>query len=73
MDKSTEKELLIDGKKITSEVKLIPEEPTGEVIVSFELDARYIKEILTLSFLKAFTARIKSLQFTQILRTKVRP
>ena len=44
MDKSTEKELLIDGKKITSEVKLIPEEPTGEVIVSFELDARYIKE-----------------------------
>lgn len=44
MDKSTEKELLIDGKKITSEVKLIPEEPTGEVIVSFELDARYIKK-----------------------------
>lgn len=44
MDKSTEKELLIDGKKITSEVKLIPEEPTGEVIVSFEIDARYIKE-----------------------------
>ena len=44
MDESTEKELLIDGKKITSEVKLIPEEPTGEVIVSFELDARYIKE-----------------------------
>lgn len=44
MDKSTEKELLIDGKKITSEVKLIPEEPTGEVIVSFELDAIYIKE-----------------------------
>lgn len=44
MDKSTEKELLIDGKKITSEVKLMPEEPTGEVIVSFELDARYIKE-----------------------------
>lgn len=44
MDKSTEKELLIDGKKITSEVKLIPEGPTGEVIVSFELDARYIKE-----------------------------
>ena len=44
MDKATGKELLIDGKKITSEVKLIPEEPTGEVIVSFEFDARYIKE-----------------------------
>lgn len=44
MDKSTEKELLIDGKKITSEVTFIPEEPTGEVIVSFEFDARYIKE-----------------------------
>lgn len=44
IDKSTEKELLIDGKKITSEVKFTPEEPTGEVIVSFEFDARYIKE-----------------------------
>lgn len=44
MDKATEKELLIDGKKITSEVTFIPEEPTGEVIVSFEFDARYIKK-----------------------------
>ena len=44
MDKATGKELLIDSKKITSEVKLIPEEPTGEVIVSFEFDARYIKK-----------------------------
>ena len=44
MDKTTEKELLIDGKKITSEVKFTPEEPTGEVIVSFEFDARYIKK-----------------------------
>ncbi|MEE0914369.1 MAG: SpaA isopeptide-forming pilin-related protein [Ruminococcus sp.] len=44
MDKSTEKELLIDGKKITSEVTFTPEEPSGEVIVSFEFDARYIKE-----------------------------
>ncbi len=44
MDKATEKELLIDGKKITSEVKFTPEEPTGEVIVSFEFDARYINE-----------------------------
>lgn len=44
MDKATGKELLIDGKKITSEVTFIPEEPTGEVIVSFEFDARYINE-----------------------------
>lgn len=44
MDKSTEKELLIDSKKITSEATFIPEEPTGEVIVSFEFDARYINE-----------------------------
>lgn len=44
MDKSTEKELLIDGKKITSEATFIPDEPTGEVIVSFEFEARYIKE-----------------------------
>ena len=44
IDKSTEKELLIDGKKITSEVKFTSEEPTGEVIVSFEFDARYIKK-----------------------------
>lgn len=44
MDKATGKELLIDGKKITSEATFIPEEPTGEVIVSFEFDARYIKK-----------------------------
>lgn len=44
MDKATGKELLIDGKKITSEATFIPDEPTGEVIVSFEFDARYINE-----------------------------
>ena len=44
MDKSTEKELLIDGKKITSEVAFTPEEPTGTVTVEFTFDARYIKE-----------------------------
>lgn len=44
MDKATGKELLIDGKKITSEATFIPDEPTGEVIVSFEFDARYIKK-----------------------------
>lgn len=44
MDKTTEKELLIDSKKITSEVSFTPEEPSGKVIVSFEFDARYIKK-----------------------------
>lgn len=44
MDKATGKELLIDGKKITSEVTFTPEETSDEVIVSFEFDARYIKE-----------------------------
>ena len=44
MDKATGKELLIDGKKITSEATFIPDEPTGEVIVSFEFDARYINK-----------------------------
>lgn len=44
MDKATGKELLIDGKKITSEVTFIPDEPTGSVTVEFTFDARYIKE-----------------------------
>ena len=44
MDKSTEKELLIDGKKITSEATFIPDEPSGSVTVEFTFDARYIKE-----------------------------
>lgn len=44
MDKATGKELLIDGKKITSEATFIPDEPSGEVIVFFEFDARYVKE-----------------------------
>ena len=44
MDKSTEKELLIDGKKITSEATFIPDKPTGSVTVEFTFDARYIKK-----------------------------
>lgn len=44
MDKATAKELLIDGKKITSEVTFIPDKPTGSVTVEFTFDARYIKE-----------------------------
>lgn len=44
MDKATGKPLLIDEKEICSETTFTPDEPTGEVIVSFEFDARYIKE-----------------------------
>lgn len=44
MDKATGKELLIDGKKITSEVTFIPDEPSGSVTVEFTFDARYINE-----------------------------
>ena len=44
MDKSIEKELLIDGKKITSEATFIPDKPTGSVTVEFTFDARYIKK-----------------------------
>lgn len=44
MDKATAKKLLIDGKKITSEVTFIPDKPTGSVTVEFTFDARYIKE-----------------------------
>lgn len=72
MDKATGKELLIDGKKITSEATFIPDEPTGEVIVSFEFDARYINEETNIVVLKVFTVRIKSLQFTLTLRTLVK-
>ncbi len=44
MDKAIGKELLIDGKKITSEVTFIPDKPKGSVTVEFTFDARYIKE-----------------------------
>ena len=44
MDKATGDPLLIDEKEIPSETTFTPDEPTGEVIVSFEFDARYIKE-----------------------------
>lgn len=44
MDKTTGEPLLIDEKEIRSETTFTPEEPSGKVIVSFEFDARYIKE-----------------------------
>ena len=44
MDKTTGDPLLIDEKQIPSETTFTPDEPSGEVLVSFEFDARYIKE-----------------------------
>lgn len=44
MDKTTGDLLLIDEKEIPSETTFTPDEPSGEVLVSFEFDARYIKE-----------------------------
>lgn len=44
MDKATGEHLLIDEKEIPSETTFTPDEPSGEVLVSFEFDARYIKK-----------------------------
>ncbi len=44
MDKATGEPLLIDEKEIRSETTFTPDEPSGEVLVSFEFDARYIKK-----------------------------
>ena len=44
MDKATGEPLLIDEKEIRSETTFTPDEPTGEIIVFFEFDTRYIKE-----------------------------
>ena len=44
MDKNTEKPLIIDGQEVHSEAVFTPEQPTGEVIVAFTFDAKYIKE-----------------------------
>ena len=44
MDKSTNEPFKVDGKKITSEVTFTPEEPNGEVKVSFTFDASGITQ-----------------------------
>lgn len=44
MDKSTGKEFLVDGEKVTSEVTFTPENPDGEVTVSFTFDGSVITE-----------------------------
>ncbi len=42
MDKSTGKELVVDGKTIKSEVTFVPETPNGTVDVLFEVDGKFI-------------------------------
>ncbi len=44
MDKNTEKPLIIDGQEVHSEAVFTPEQPMGEVVVSFMFDAKFIKE-----------------------------
>ena len=61
MDKSTEKELLIDGKKITSEATFIPDEPTGSVTVGFTFDARYIKKDTDIAVFESLYSEDKEL------------
>ena len=42
MDKSTGKELVIDGKTVKSEVTFVPETPNGSVDVLFTVDGKFI-------------------------------
>ena len=44
MDKSTGKPLVIDGEEIRSETVFTPDAPTGEAIVEFVFDSKFIKE-----------------------------
>lgn len=44
MNKATNEPFKVDGKEITSEVTFVPEEPNGEVVVSFTFDASGITE-----------------------------
>lgn len=44
MDKFTNEPFKVDGKKITSEVTFTPEEPNGEITVSFTFDASGITQ-----------------------------
>ena len=44
MDKSTGKPLVINGEEIRSETVFTPDAPTGEAIVEFVFDSKYIKE-----------------------------
>ena len=43
MDKTTGKELIINGESVTSETVFIPTEPSGTATVEFTFDSKYIK------------------------------
>ena len=43
MDKTTGKELVLNGETITAETTFIPTEPNGETTVEFVFDSKYIK------------------------------
>ena len=42
MDKSTGKELIVDGKTVKSEVTFVPETPNGNVDILFTVDGKFI-------------------------------
>lgn len=44
MDKTTGEPLLIDSEEIRGEIAFIPEEPSGEVVIPFTFDSKFIKE-----------------------------
>lgn len=44
MDKTTGKPLLINGEEIHAETAFTPNEPSGEAVVAFTFDSKYIKE-----------------------------
>lgn len=44
MDKTTGKPLLINGEEIHAETAFTPDEPSGEAVVAFTFDSKYIKE-----------------------------
>lgn len=44
MDKTTGEPLFIDGQEVRSELTFIPDEPSGQAVVSFTFDSKFIKE-----------------------------
>ena len=44
MDKTTGESLIIDGQEVRAELLFIPDEPSGQVVVPFTFDSKFIKE-----------------------------
>ena len=44
MDKTTGEPLFIDGQEVRSELTFTPDEPSGQAVVSFTFDSKFIKE-----------------------------